>query len=301
MEAFGYFSTPYDPFADEKARGLDASLSDAEHLASAMDSSMRGGHSSLQLLQAALLQSLWGNRSDLSLWPSGASTAPVDAAQCLVNHSADAAAYLVSRESDNISIIVDNAGHELVCDLMLSYTLLHTNSTQTVTLHTKEHPTFVSDATTSDVLKTIRFLAHPDCGTTVNIRPHTLHLGRELKRYYDEGRLLVQADLYWCQPIPFQNLPSRIEYVFASTSLVIVKGDANYRRLLDDRRYPYTAPMEKVFGYWKTPMLALRTFKSEVGCGLTEEMIARAKSSDGHWEFSGSWGLVQFVNTARYK
>lgn len=300
MEAFDYFSTPYDPFAGEKSRGLDASLSDAEHLASEMVSSLRGEHSSLQVLQAALLQSLWGNRSDLSLWPSGATAAPIDAAaQCLVDHSSDVAAYLMGRENDNISIIVDNAGHELVCDLMLCYTLLHTNTSRTVTLHTKEHPTFVSDATTNDVMKTIRFLGHPDCGTAVNNRPHTLRLGQELKKYYDEGRLLVQADLYWCQPIPFQNLPSRIEHLFSLSSLVIVKGDANYRRLLDDRRFPYTTPMETVFGYWKTPMLALRTFKSEVGCGLSEEMIARAKSLDSRWEFSGSWGLAQFMNIAR--
>jgi len=49
-----------------------------------------------------------------------------------------------------------------------------------------------------------------------------------------------------------------------------VKGDANYRRLLGDCAWDYTNDsfQDVVGSYFPCPVVALRTLKAEVGCGM---------------------------------
>lgn len=92
---------------------------------------------------------------------------------------------------NEIGIVVDNAGYELVSDLVLGHCLLATGNTKgflrayitvhtytcyslsgaadVVTFHTKGHPTFVSDATTKDVLETIAVLRNSPMKSTANL------------------------------------------------------------------------------------------------------------------------------------
>ena len=78
--------------------------------------------------------------------------------------------------------------------------------------------------------------------------------------------------------------------------LAFVKGDANYRRLLGDRPFDYSADsFEDVVGaYFPCPVTALRALKAEVGCGMDPEQVARAKSLDDQWLVNGRFGVVQF-------
>ena len=91
---------------------------------------------------------------------------------------------------NEIGIVVDNAGYELVSDLVLGHCLLATGNAKgfcayitvhtytcyslsgaadVVTFHTKGHPTFVSDATTKDVLETIAVLRNSPMKSTANL------------------------------------------------------------------------------------------------------------------------------------
>ncbi|MBM4464331.1 MAG: protein-glutamate O-methyltransferase family protein [Chloroflexi bacterium] len=45
------------------------------------------------------------------------------------------------------------------------------------------------------------------------------------------------------------------------SNLVILKGDVNYRRLLDDRHWPHTMRLEEVGDYFPLPFLVLRTLR----------------------------------------
>lgn len=47
--------------------------------------------------------------------------------------------------------------------------------------------------------------------------------------------------------------------------MVFLKGDANYRRLIGDRRWPTNTPFSDVAGYFPTKLCALRTLKAELG------------------------------------
>jgi Damage-control phosphatase ARMT1-like domain len=74
-----------------------------------------------------------------------------------------------------------------------------------------------------------------------------------------------------------------------------VKGDANYRRLLGDRKWDFTAPFTDVVGvYFPCPVCALRTLKAELGCGMDADQVEKAKSLDDNWLVNGRFGVVHF-------
>jgi len=136
--------------------------------------------------------------------------------------------------------VVDNAGYELVSDLVLAHCLLTTQAADVVTLHTKAHPTFVSDAMDRDVLETIAVLRNspleataqlgesfeathfsccdvilgyfvincvvPSCVWIVNF----FDIGRLLADSVETGRIKLVEDLFWCQPTPFWVTPLSI-------------------------------------------------------------------------------------------
>jgi len=80
----------------------------------------------------------------------------------------------------------------------------------------------------------------------------------------------------------------------ARSGLVIAKGDANYRRLVDDAHWPFTIPFGKVVAYFPAPLLALRTLKAEVVVGLSAARIQAVQAQDPEWMINGHWGVIQF-------
>ncbi len=88
----------------------------------------------------------------------------------------------------------------------------------------------------------------------------------------------------------------------ANASLVIVKGDANYRQLLGDvydalhlRHWDFTTNIADIVCYLPLPMVALRTLKSEIAVDLKPEVIEEVAKSDSSWLTNGQWGVVQLV------
>ena len=74
---------------------------------------------------------------------------------------------------------------------------------------------------------------------------------------------------------------------------VIVKGDANYRRLLGDAHWDPATPFDRAAAYFPTPLVALRTLKSELIVGLQPGQAARLTALDPEWMTNGRRGVVQ--------
>ena len=77
--------------------------------------------------------------------------------------------------------------------------------------------------------------------------------------------------------------------------LLISKGDANYRRWLGDRHWPFTTPFRQILAYRPAPLLVLRVLKSEIVVGLTARAAGKDGPADPTWMYDGRWGLIQFV------
>jgi hypothetical protein len=183
-----------------------------------------------------------------------------------------------------IDIILDNAGYELVTDLALAGYLLASGTAAQVTLHAKLHPVFVSDALNRDIFRTIEFMLFDS-----DLLTKTLAV--QLRTYLVEDRLRILHHPFWTSPLPAWDMPADLLEQIDGSSLIISKGDANYRRLLGDRHWPMDTPFAQVVNYFPTAVLSLRTLKSEIAVGIDPRKIPQ---DDPKWMINGRWGLIQF-------
>lgn len=291
--ATGWFASGIDVFAHAKTTGLEAALGSLETLAQRARASV-DDPSELKLF---LYASLWGNRMDLSLWPGATNVAgqgqfeavlASGQAQMLADDAALVAGHLSSKSNAVVDLILDNAGFELCSDLLLAHHLLASGVASRVRLRCKHHPTFVSDALEVDVDAHIRACAAAS--------PGLASLAEAWQTYRDDGSLLCCSEPYWAMPYALWEMPDDLRRELAQTSdLVIVKGDANYRRALGDRPWPLSAPFDQVCSYFPAPLLCLRTLKAELGCGMDPAKVRAAQQADQHWLTNGKWGVLQFV------
>jgi uncharacterized protein with ATP-grasp and redox domains len=299
LEAIRYFwaDPPYhrDPFVQQKFLSLETARVAIRAIAPATPPTPQPPHQLHDPLIRLLFLALWGNRVDLSLWSATASDrirtdVTQDAEKVLVDHSAVLADELSQRQSIRLDWIADNAGFELVCDLVMIDFLLSTQIAQTVYLHLKPHPLFVSDAMLPDVFGTLAKLAEDE---DVAVRS----LAIRLQTFFHDKRLRLEDDWFWAAPLPFWEMPLHLKQQLAQAQWVVIKGDANYRRLLGDRHWNFTTPLAAIAGDFPAPFIALRTLKSEVVAGLQAKQVEWLNLHDPQWLINGQWGVIQYANT----
>ena len=330
LAAIGYFdrASPAfgrDPFAADKRAGLEAGMRAATQLArraNAFAEKRQGGvAATAEEVRLFLMVALWGNRMDLSIWPEdggnegGGGTKGERAANAFAEALSSGEKYLLSDDSQaaarlllsdpkgpadkrqqtaggtkqtkDVSVVVDNAGFELTCDLALADALIVAGCTRRVTLRVKAHPVFVSDATVADAMDTIHAMAS-------SADADVAAMGARWRVHLSSGAWVLVPDFAWCQPQPFWSLPEPVAAELRQSRLVIVKGDANYRRLLGDARWDLATPFADVTCCFPAPLLALRTLKAELGCGIPRSKEIEAKEKHpGDWMTSGTFGCAQ--------
>jgi uncharacterized protein with ATP-grasp and redox domains len=283
-----------DPYAYQKKLGLETSRKSLHALITRLDAWRAADFPAIQALTQAIETTLWSNRADLSLWPADAETTlshdQLHQADefLLANDLPETVQTILRLAGDNprIDFLIDNAGYELVCDLALADGLLGRGWAKQVRFHLKAHPTFVSDALTADVKATVEFL-QTDTDTK------TAAFGSRLAQSIREGKLVLIDNFFWNSPLAGWEMPASLEQELAGASLVISKGDANYRRLVGDLHWPETTPFAKILAYFPTHLAALRTAKSEVVVGLREGQVRQLNQKEPDWRTNGRWGLVQ--------
>jgi hypothetical protein len=234
--------------------------------------------------RAILLASLWGNRADLG-FRMGASGEPGDMASARVIADQSADLWAALGPGAKVVVVTDNAGRELLADLVLIDHLLRHRHAESVSLHVKPYPYYVSDATTADVVACLRRLAATR-GTAAEIA-HRFH------RAMAEETVSLYTHEFYCAPWSVHRMPADLMAQFEHTSLTILKGDLNYRRLVGDRDWPPTTPFTDVAAYFPGPLAALRTLKSDVITSLAPATVADLDGSGQPWRTDGSHGLIQ--------
>lgn len=315
LEATGYFAdgpgSGRDPYALQKHLGLANARAECAALAEQVQVFVQAPAPTYPQALASLLQAdLWGNQKDLSMWPaakraSGLNVAPktpaAEANFSAHDQQARNQAHLLADDlpslmeqfshlfpAARVDVLLDNAGQELINDLAVVDFLLSTRLSQSIVLHTKPYPVFVSDALTQDVLTTLDFLV-------LEGGPAARAMGVRLRTALVGGRLRLQAHPFWVSPLPIWEMPDTLEADLRHSRLLIVKGDANYRRLLGDRHWPMQTPFAQVVPPLPCAVLALRTLKSEIAVGIDPMRIPH---DDPQWMINGRWGLIQFAVSA---
>ncbi|EWS92853.1 damage-control phosphatase ARMT1 family protein [Streptomyces filamentosus] len=286
LSAVGYFGTgPWqgvDPFAPFKRAELRGTAVDEELRALDALADVPADERATALLHA----SVWGNRADLGFRVTEGDVTPGAAADDLVaDDSAQLWQLLPAGTGVTVAVVADNAGRELIPDLILiDHLLLHRHA-ERIVLHVKPYPYYVSDATTADVVDCLRRLAEAPG-----------EAGRIGSRLWDAmatGRLEVRAHPFFCAPLPYEEMPEDLRAEFAAATLTILKGDLNYRRLVGDRMWAETTPFADRTAYFPGAVAALRTLKSDVIVGLEQKTLEALERSGATWRTSGTHALIQ--------
>ena len=270
-----------DPFAPLKAAELAGTAVDEE--LAALDELAE--LSPVARIDALVLAALWGNRADLGflLHATGRST---DGDRLVADDREGLHQLLAEGPAGVVVLVADNAGRELLPDLILIDQLLVAGLATSVVLHLKPSPYFVSDATTADVLAV---LARLESGPAASQQ-----IGRRLRSAIETARLVLRADPFSVAPFGYREMPDRLRAEFAAAKLTVMKGDLNYRRLLGDQNWPATTPFADLTEYFPGPVVALRTLKSDVVAGLDPATLAELDATGSPWRTTGSYGLIQF-------
>lgn len=265
--------------------------------------------------------SLWGNATDLSLLTSisledikalqGAESRKKNEKNILANEL-DSAWDVVSneREGSRIDIVLDNSGFELFTDVVLALFLLDSKLAETVVIHPKNIPWFVSDVVPADVLHLINQMADSEFFPNAD-REHMDYLVNKISDYHTEGKIIVRTSPFWTSCQGFAEIkpdgPAGGDGVWQDlkdSNLVIFKGDLNYRKLMWDLAWPRDTPFLNAIDDLADTgirVLTLRTAKADTVSGITaeqekqleDESVAQGKEKNS-WSWSGKYALVQY-------
>jgi hypothetical protein len=186
-----------------------------------------------------------------------------------------------------VCVVADNAGRELLADLMLIDELLRTGRAGQVALHVKPTPYYVSDATTTDVAVCLRRLTVAG--------GYAAHAAVRLREAFRSGRLRLCTHWFYVAPLEFDAMPAELAAEFARATLTIFKGDLNYRRVFGDRHWPPTTETTHAGSYFPGRFAVLRTLKSDVVLGVSAARLAQLNSEHPQWRTSGTHALIQVV------
>ncbi|GMS79960.1 hypothetical protein PENTCL1PPCAC_2135, partial [Pristionchus entomophagus] len=265
-----------------------------------------------ETLLVLLRMSLWANRGDLSLSGGNAVNAPVNPVfvatglqnKILADDMEEAVDdYLMKLEQfrregkRRVDIVLDNAGLELLMDLLLVEVLFKARLVDKVVLHGKGIPWFVSDVTENDLRWQMdRLLKMND----VTART----LAHKWKLRLQTGELSFRAHPFWTSWHNYEDMESAAPDLFDElddlSSFMILKGDLNYRKLLRDRMWRMDTELSVAVGdvSLNPPILALRTNKSEIIAGLDEgcmEQLEGIESRHDIWLCSGEYAVAQIL------
>jgi len=136
------------------------------------------------------------------------------------------------------------------------------------------------------------------------------HMARRWNTHLETGRFKLSIPLesklgekgeadYWTLPTGFANMhlhdPELLKKL-AQASLVIFKGDLNYRKLVGDLKWDPTTPFKEALGplAGKINLISFRTNKADVCVGLEAEVLKEVESKDKDWRINGKWAVLQF-------
>jgi uncharacterized protein with ATP-grasp and redox domains len=269
-----FWETDRDPFAPAK----EEEIAD-DRLWSRLQSALTATGPREARLAHLLDASLWGNRVDLS-YSVAAGRERRD--EDLLVDDREAIVPRLATASD-VHVVADNTGTELAIDLALVDAILE--SAARVTVHVKSQPVFVSDALVRDVWRLVDAMEARG--------GEARGLAAKLRAAFDAGRLRLAPDPFWSGPRFLWQAPAHVANALAAADVVILKGDANYRRVVGDAVWPQASSFADAAGYVGRAVLCVRTMKSDAVAGLPAGVAEALDAREPRWRIDGSRGLLQ--------
>ncbi|ELU02892.1 hypothetical protein CAPTEDRAFT_99966 [Capitella teleta] len=295
-----------DPFGEQKREALIGAMNAIKALVrntqAAVKASIDDSKSKRHHLNQLMRVCLWGNRCDLSISAGQSNTygempeiETLDSYLLTDNIDQVWNQFNVARLEGKVvlHVVLDNAGFELLSDFCLADFLTSSGLVDRIHFHGKPLPWFVSDVTPMDWDWTLDQLTN--CEDTVMQSMASVWK----QRLGDGGPWSFSVHDFWCSPCDFSRMKRYapdLHSILEEASLVIFKGDLNYRKLIGDLKWPFCTPFKEALrGFQPAPLCALRTIKCDTVVGLSEGQAEKALETTGEdWMIPGTYGVIQF-------
>ena len=236
-------------------------------------------------------QSVFANSTDLSQTTAKVKTAATDSRETVsayvVNDREKVQRYCKKNLNDSIvHIVVDNSGIELISDLIFGAYLINNSHAKKVIYHHNVLPIFVSDAVSADFDAAINAIKKIDSA-----------VGESIVTMKEKGQMEFVSNAFWNMPFPFKEMPEKLlrEFNDEEVGLIIIKGDLNYRRLVEDKKWRITKSIKPRVSYFEKPLLILRSLKSDTLLGIDGATARRYDTAQPNWKTTGDYGMIQFI------
>lgn len=206
---------------------------------------------------------------------------------------------LTNKKHTRIDIVLDNCGIELASDLILADFLLRHNFADQVFLHAKRFPWFISDVTKDDYDYLIQQFRTEN---SISIDKFQ----QRLTDYKDNKQLIIDHEnQFWTLSHSYDKMkeiaPELYNDFKANSSLVFLKGDLNYRKLIGDLNWPHDTSLSIAVREFKpTNLCAVRTLKADLvaNLDLSDSKMKKIKAEYGEskdWMNTGDYGVIQVL------
>ncbi|ESO11602.1 hypothetical protein HELRODRAFT_190024 [Helobdella robusta] len=312
-----------DPFKGQKQlaliESLDAIVSLSSFLLSNINCTLNDSTTSEALFKSLLYTSVWGNKCDLSISSGEANNqlsnvlmqldllksyvlqddvqkifdylVLLKTNNAVVNNNPHIS-YMPKTDMNRIDFVLDNAGFELFSDLCLAEYFSAIFGVQKIYFHAKIIPWFVSDVTNDDWYWSFEWMKQSGSA-------ELLKLANLWEARIEAGQWIFTTHHFWTLPDTFDLMNSVAPDLYqqlSESTLVIFKGDLNYRKVTGDRKWDPTVCFGKVLnGFHPSSFCCLRTLKSDTLVGVTHEAVQRAKEERADWMISGQFAVVQSI------
>jgi len=289
LDKTDYLHNYIDPFSVQKNQDILNKQNHFNKLLSKLLEIKQEASNEAIYIKYLLLNSLWGNKADLSQVHLDATIhEDINEDATIIDHI-DYIVSIIQNGIKKIDIILDNCGLELFTDLILAVELIDTGLTERIILHSKAYPMFVSDATAFDIHSLIKYLVKRNDDPVSSYANNIISM-------IEGQKIIIKDHLFWNSPDYFYEMPNELFAELQSSDLIIIKGDANYRRVFGDRKIPMTELPVKFTTYLPTKSFAIRILKSEIMLGLDRQIIFSLNKSDKRWLSDGRYGIIQELN-----
>lgn len=267
LEKIGYFETGSDPYHSIKCHLFNQSITKIKFT---------------ENINEIIYGMLWGNKVDLV--PSFIGEGKL----LILDDSNKIINYLDQKNIKRIDILADNFGEEFLYDLKFVDYLISKKEVAVVNYHVKNYPYNITDTTFQDAIWAIDQLIKS------YIKPFQL-LGIRINEFITKGKLKFTTYPFTTLGMDRSSALSVIKKQYQGSSLIITKGDFNYRKDVGWFYWEVEDSYEEIVAYLNAPIASFRVIKNEVHVGISDNTTLKYLN-DNHpnWWKSGIAGMIKY-------
>ncbi|KAG9493823.1 hypothetical protein GDO78_001608 [Eleutherodactylus coqui] len=234
----------------------------------------------VRALALHLKVSLWGNKFDLSISGAQDNSQKTSILPSLEDFKAfllvgdmNSVWNILSKNKDGntksrtrVDMVLDNAGFELVTDLVLADAIISLGLATEVHFHGKVMPWYVSDTTKHNLDWTVQ-----QCLAINNIWMSKC------------GQTWMENHLFWTLPHEYCTMAEVAPDLYIKL------------KLTRDQKWDFIVPFSQALRcFHPAPLCSVSTLKADVQVGLQAGVGERLTVTDTGWLISGKYGIIQF-------